>query len=145
MPDRRRPHAAVVVGIDDTESAELALLWAAHEAEFRGCPLVVAHGYRHLGWRAGPEVDRANRRRALRLIGTAVAAAVAAEPGLVVVPHVAPGSARAAMYGAVGQPELFVVGHRPRAPPRCRRHHGARWPTSSPSADPITTLRNVLC
>jgi nucleotide-binding universal stress UspA family protein len=58
------PQVAVVVGVDGTGAAGRALLWAAHDAVLRGCPLVVTHAYRHLGWPAGAEVERANELRA---------------------------------------------------------------------------------
>jgi nucleotide-binding universal stress UspA family protein len=114
MSDLTKPQTGVVVGVDGTASARRALLWAAREATFRGCPLVVTHAYRHLGWPAGPEVDRANRRRAMELVWDAVDVAAAAERGLTVVPDAAQGPVRQVMYEAVERPELYVVGYRNR-------------------------------
>lgn len=108
------PRTAVVVGVDGTEPGDRALLWAAREAVLRGCPLVVTHAYRHLGWPAGPEVEQANERRARHLVREAAERAGAAQPGLVVVPAVYRGSVEQAMYAAAEMPELLVVGHHER-------------------------------
>lgn len=108
------PCTGVVVGVDGTESAERALLWAAREAALRRCALVVTHAYRHLGWPGGPEVDRANRRRARNLVRAAADLAAAAQPNLVIVPQVVRGTPVQALESAVDLPDLLVVGQRHR-------------------------------
>lgn len=51
-PDGRRSvSGTVIVGYDQSEPSELALMFAAREAELRGATLVVFHGY-HFGRRA---------------------------------------------------------------------------------------------
>ena len=114
MSGFERPEFGVVVGVDGTASARHALLWAAHEAALRGCPLVVARAYRHLGWPADEAVEEANREHAWRLVRHEAAVAAAAERDLETVPYAAFGPVREVLHGTGVHPELFVVGCRGR-------------------------------
>jgi nucleotide-binding universal stress UspA family protein len=108
------PATGVVVGVDGTASARRAVLWAAREAVLRGCPLVVAHAYRHAGWPVNDAAEEINREQAWRLVRREAAAAEVAEPGLSVVRYAALGPVREVLYGAGVYPGLFVVGCRGR-------------------------------
>ncbi|HSV64668.1 MAG TPA: universal stress protein [Mycobacteriales bacterium] len=105
---------AVVVGIDNTVSAERAVVWAAHEAALRGAILVVCHAYRKLGPPANQLVENARRDTAWRLVRHGAALAREAEPGLHVVPLAIEGPVRRGLCEAVERPGLLVVGCRHR-------------------------------
>jgi len=109
-----RPRAAVVVGIDETPSAQRALSWAAGEAALRGLPLVVCNAYPNPGWPADAATEEANQRQAWRLVRLGAETAREAVPGLDAVPYAAEGSVRRVLLDAVAEPALLVVGARGR-------------------------------
>ncbi|WBB81319.1 universal stress protein [Micromonospora sp. WMMD882] len=109
----------VLVGVDGSESAELAVEHAADEAVRRGSPLVLAHVWSASGNRPAAEefveAEAAFRVAAVRLLAEAAQAVRARHPGLTVeeraVRAVEPAEA---LVAASAEASLVVVGSRGR-------------------------------
>lgn len=115
----RSPGAApVVVGVDDTESARLALGLAVTEAVLRDRPLhvVQAHIWPLLrvppGAPRGEPHDGGLRRRAEAVVEAALADVARAAPQLAVSTQVVDGAAPAVLLRECRHAALLVVGHR---------------------------------
>ncbi|WP_433532629.1 universal stress protein [Micromonospora sp. CA-263727] len=107
-PDRPIPsEGPVLVGVDGSESAELALGYGAEEAARRGAVLVLAH--------VADERESGDRGPAAELLATAGAAARGSHPGLTVEERmiVAPKPDQA-LIEATGDAALVVAGSRGR-------------------------------
>lgn len=110
--------AAVVVGVDGTESARRAVRLAATEAVLRHRPLRVVHA---LIWpvlrvapgppRDGPR-DQGLRRRADGIVSAALQEAAECAPGLSVSAEVIDGAATTVLLRESRNAALLVVGHR---------------------------------
>ncbi|MER7418506.1 universal stress protein [Micromonospora peucetia] len=109
----------VLVGVDGSESAELAVGYAADEAVRRGDGLVLVHVQPPDGDRRGPdevtETQAAGHAESAELLATAAAAVRGSHPGLVVEGRLlqAP-KAEQALVEASGDAALVVVGSRGR-------------------------------
>ena len=112
--------ARIVVGIDDSRGARRALRWAVDEAELRGIPLTIAHGYSapvvHLlgglaPYAAADEARVQARDTAERVVARALE--IVDAPATVRVDRVITmASAAALMLDLAGDDTLLVVGTR---------------------------------
>ncbi len=120
-------HRPIVVGVDGSPHAALALDWAATEASLCGAPLVVIRAYAtdYLMVRStGPgEAEPSSPSSAIEAVATescaeAVERARAQHPTLVVTGRTVPDDAAAAITGASSDAALVVVGARGLGPVR---------------------------
>ncbi|WP_406068400.1 universal stress protein [Micromonospora sp. NBC_01638] len=112
--------APVLVGVDGSESSQLAAGYGADEAALRDVPLVLAHIGPPDGDRTMPEEIEESRAayqaEAVRLLADASAAVRSAHPDLVVREHpVRAAGAAQGLIEASGTASLLVVGTRGRA------------------------------
>ncbi|MFI6780615.1 universal stress protein [Micromonospora sp. NPDC050276] len=112
--------APVVVGVDGSESSQLAVRFGADEAALRDVPLVLVHvGPSGEGRTVPEEVEEsqaAYQAEAVRLLADASAAVRGEHPGLVVREHpVRAAGAAQGLIEASGSASLLVVGTRGRA------------------------------
>ncbi|MEO5983319.1 MAG: universal stress protein [Pedococcus sp.] len=115
-------HRTIVVGIDLSDTSDLALEWAAQEAERRSCDLTVVHTYSlptYPAARAGvpggtvvTELDDSVRESAVASTTHAAERIQAAHPGLEVSVQTAAGSPGEALVRASREAGLVVVGSR---------------------------------
>jgi nucleotide-binding universal stress UspA family protein len=115
---------AVVVGVDGSPQAEIALRYAADLAAAHGAPLSVVTAWRHgrggphpftpLSQLEGLEHDRQARQEARRTAAEAADLAAGLYPALVVETHVREGRAAEALAAAAEGAGLVVVGTRGR-------------------------------
>jgi nucleotide-binding universal stress UspA family protein len=109
----------IVVGVDDSSGARLALTWATGEARLRGGTLVVVHCYRlAYGWiDESPDVARWEKRAAasaLEMVDRIVDVAISGQPDVKVEKVVLEGGAADCLLGAARNAALLVVGSRGR-------------------------------
>ncbi|MFI7491003.1 universal stress protein [Micromonospora echinaurantiaca] len=110
--------AAVVVGVDGSQSALRAVRLAAAEADRRNRPLRVVHGFiwplLHVPLRApaGGPPGSGLREQAERLVAEAVAEAEAAVPGLRISGEIIDGEAAAVLLGESPAAAMVVLGDR---------------------------------
>ncbi|MFI5489561.1 universal stress protein [Micromonospora echinaurantiaca] len=110
--------AAVVVGVDGSQSALRAVRLAAAEADRRNRPLRIVHGFiwplLHVPLRppAGGPPGSGLREQAERLVAEAVAEAEAAVPGLRISGEIIDGEAAAVLLGESPAAAMIVLGDR---------------------------------
>jgi nucleotide-binding universal stress UspA family protein len=109
----------IVVGVDDSSGARLALTWAIGEARLRGATLVVVHCYRlAYGWiDESPDVARWEKRAAasaVEMVDRLVGDAVSGQPAVRVEKVVVEGGAADRLLDAARDADLLVVGSRGR-------------------------------
>jgi nucleotide-binding universal stress UspA family protein len=110
----------IVVGVDGSQNARAALLWAAREAALRGAVLEVVHtwqfpsvGVAVYGPTAVPVFDPVDvETAAVQVADDAVADALAESPGLDVRPVVTQGDAAETLARQAESTSLLVVGSR---------------------------------
>lgn len=121
MNAQQDSHQPVVVGVDGSPHAALALDWAATEAARRGAPLVVLHAFSAdypavrsagPGGPVPPQPSSAIHAAAEETAAAAVERAHAAHPTLEVTGTVVPGDAGVAIVEASTGAALVVVGAR---------------------------------
>lgn len=100
----------IVVGVDGSDEARRALVWAAAEARLRGVHLRILHAYAAAPFAAVPETASRARREA-ELILAAEAGSV---EGLEVEASAVPGQAARVLLDASADADLLVVGSRGR-------------------------------
>lgn len=111
----------ILVGIDGSETAQRALISAAHEAALRGEQLRVVYAWQvpppfYAGGYVpdlGPEHEQAQR-NAQRLVDEAVAAVAAAQPEVSCIGEAVEGQAAATLLERGRFASLLVVGNRGR-------------------------------
>lgn len=118
MTTPAQPCPPIVVGVDGSHAAQLALRWALAEAALMDCPVRVVHA-----WSTGSVRDFAwTSRRSLRadsvaLLRTALAAARrSTDSAAEATCHSVEGSPAVALVGAASEASLLVLG----------AHHGRR-------------------
>ncbi|MEK0097198.1 universal stress protein [Streptomyces sp. A475] len=107
-------HGPIVVGVDGSENAVLAVRWAAAEATVRGTPLHIVHAT-GLDTRAGLRLDSAHQLMldaGQDILDDAVAQAVSQVPGPEVAATLSQDSAVSALLGEAGENGMIVVGSR---------------------------------
>ncbi|MFE0579657.1 MULTISPECIES: universal stress protein [unclassified Streptomyces] len=104
----------VVVGVDGSEPARQAALWAAGEAERRGRPLRIVYGADTDGRALYASAETIERVRAAgrELLDETVVAVKDTYPGLVVTTELSRGDAAAGLHRAAGLRGTIVVGNR---------------------------------
>ena len=102
----------VVVGADGSPRALRAVEWAAREAHWRACPLVVVHATFWVGAFLHAPGNEAEAEREARTLAEAVEHARTTCPGLDVRGVAAEPPADQALIDASGGAELLVVGSR---------------------------------
>lgn len=109
----------IVVGVDGSPGAHVALEWAAGEARARGWPLHVMFGWSGIGVRVAREsgwvkavTEDLERAAAEDLVHSAVSAVFGAEPDVEVVERPVPGEGAEALVDASRDADLLVVGSR---------------------------------
>jgi nucleotide-binding universal stress UspA family protein len=111
----RRP---VVVGVDGSEQARQALLWAAREARLRDVPLHVVHAWLWplyhvpLGPPPSGPADAGLQAQAEKVLEDAARQARESEPGLVVETALVTGDVASCLLHAAERAALVVVGDR---------------------------------
>lgn len=108
--------ARIVVGVDGSDSARAALLWAADEAERRGALLVVVHAWT---FPYGTVTDASQQARDVTEVDAACLLQAEVEQvrrrfGCEVVAELIEGGAAAALLSTTGPGSLLVVGSRGR-------------------------------
>jgi nucleotide-binding universal stress UspA family protein len=116
-----RNHVPIVVGVDETGSAEAAVDWATAEAATRGCPLRIVHAFRPPlpadGYGLVVPIDTAGWAQAAGnlVLHEAVARARSVASDIQVSTVLIPGTAARALRGEARNAELLVVGSRGRS------------------------------
>jgi nucleotide-binding universal stress UspA family protein len=114
-------HRGIVVGVDGSPEAELAVEWAAREAAMHNVPLTLAHvlpNAQALTWyevSVSEELDEIARRRGHEMLSQARAVAQRAVTGadaITISEHVEQGNATTAMVDLSKDAQLLVVGNR---------------------------------
>lgn len=105
---------SVVVGVDGSEPARQAALWAAGEAERRGRPLHIVYGADTDGRALYASVDTIDRVRVAgrELLDDIAAAVKKQHPGLVATTEFGRGDPVASLHRAAGRRGTIVVGNR---------------------------------
>ncbi|MFN0091299.1 MAG: universal stress protein [Acidimicrobiales bacterium] len=108
----------IVVGIDGSDGASTALLWAAEEARLRGAKLEVVHAWHPVAY-AYPEAYMVNmpdlETAAKEMVTKTLEAHAHALQGIEVVSTVLEGHAGKAIVDAAEGAEMMVVGSRGRS------------------------------
>ena len=136
---------SIVVGIDGSEHAQRALLWAAEQADLEDRRLVVAHGLRgtlplEVDW-FGPTggapaaLDRIEKDSGEAMVDAAVALARATRPGVEVHPHLVRDDPREVLIAAAREAHLVVVGS----------HGRSRWRTLALGSVSSAVGRHAAC
>ena len=114
-------HRGIVVGVDGSPEAELAIVWAAQEAVLHDVPLTLAHvlpNTQALTWyevSVSDQLDEITKRRSTEMLGEARAVAeraVAGKGPITISEHVEQGNATKAMVDLSKDAQLLVVGNR---------------------------------
>jgi nucleotide-binding universal stress UspA family protein len=143
---RREAPAPVVVGVDDTGSAEDALDWATAEAAARGCPLRVVHAVRPPvpadAYGLAPSVDGVvTVHAAVQLIlEDAEARARSVAPGVEVSTRLAVGAPVPALLRQARDARLLVLGSRRRSGLRAVLSGSVASPLSRHSSCPVVVI-----
>lgn len=105
---------SVVVGVDGSEPARQAALWAAGEAERRGRPLHIVYGADTDGRALYASVETIERVRVAgrELLDDIAAAVKKQHPGLVATTEFGRGDPVASLHRAAGRRGTIVVGNR---------------------------------
>lgn len=132
----------IVVGVDGSPLSRAALVWAAREAELRGCPLDVVYGFqvstepRPAGdWGGVAPPVTAYQEQAERKIRDLIAEVLPGGLTCELTVHALHKPAGRALLGFCGSADMLVVGSKP---------HGrlATWLVGSVSNE---TLKNASC